>query len=179
MQPFFDNLGSAFDGMFQGALPDDSDTPLKLRKHLHVACVPVDISLKLLFPEIAVGLRCRCVPASLMSVPKAAVNEYHSPVFWEHKVGYPGKGLHMKSIPEALCKKAGTEGAFGPRILCPDTRHHAAALRSRWNSHGHESCQAMVYESKRLCELWKMHKARCGAQEPMMAPTRTEVQGGG
>lgn len=179
MQPFFDNLGGAFDGMFQGAFPDDSDAPAKLGKHLRVACVPVDISLKFLFPEIAIGLGCRCIPASFMSVPKAAVNEHHGPVFWEHKVGCPGKGLHMKSIPEALRKKAGTESSFGPRILCPDTRHHAAALRSRWNSHGHESCQAMVYEGKWLCGLREKHKARCGAQELMMTPTRAGMQGGG
>src|SRR5690606_34015146 len=108
MQPRFNNIGRFFNGLLQGALPDDSDTPAKLDKHLRMARVSVYISLKFLCPEIAVGLGCRCVSTPLMSVPITAMNEYHSLVFWQHNVRDAGEGLHMKPIPEALCKKAGT-----------------------------------------------------------------------
>lgn len=178
MEPFFDNLGGAFDGMFQGAFPDDSDTPAKLRKHFRMPHVSFDVPLKFLSPEIAVGLGRRCIPTALVSVPKAAVDEYYSSVFWKHKVGRSRKGLHMKAIPETLRKEAGTESPFGPRILCPDTRHHATSLRSGWNTHGHESCQPIELEGKSLCKLNEIHRARYSAGKRIMNMTRAGVQGG-
>ena len=176
MQPFFDSSRGAFDGMFQGTFPDNSDAPAELGKHLYVTRVPADICLKFFYPEIAVGLGRRCIPAPFMPVLEAAVNEDHSPVFWEHEVGRPGKGLYMESITEAFGKKMGTERPLGPRILFSDARHHKAALRRRWNSHASTSCQTMAYEGKRLSGLRDMHRFKCCAQDSIMTATRAGVQ---
>ncbi len=148
MQPFVNNLGSPFDGVLQGAFPDNSNTPSKIGKHLHMPRVPSDIPLELLAPEFAVGLRHRGIPASVMPVPKAAMHKYHCPVFGEHYVRNTRQRLDMKPIPKAPRKKAGAKRLLGPGILRPDARHHTAALGCGGNAHNREPCQSIKEAGK-------------------------------
>lgn len=136
MQPLLNRLRRVFDRMFQGTFPDNSHPPAKSAEHFCMADVAVDIPLEFLSPELLVGSGRGRVTATFMSVPEAAVDEYHRPVLREHKVRGTGQRSHMKSISKSSCEKKGTKHSFWPSVLPANTRHHAAALRSGHDAHG-------------------------------------------
>ena len=138
MQPFLNDLRSVIDRLFQGTFPDDSHTPAKVAKHCCMACVPVDISLKLLLPEFAVRLRGGGVSTAFVPVPKTAVNEYHGPVLREHQIGRAWQISYMQPVPEPPGEQNGAKHPFRPGIFPANARHHAAALRGGRDAHGLE-----------------------------------------
>lgn len=138
MQPLLNDPDCVLDRVLQGALPNDAHTPATLAKHCRMACVPVDISLEFLLPEFCVCLWDGGVSTALVPVPETAMNEYHGPVFRKHQIGRARQISDMKPVPKSPGKKTGAKHPFGPGILSADARHHAAALRSGWGSHGLE-----------------------------------------
>ena len=138
MQPLLNRLRSLLDRVLQGALPDDRHAPAESMEHLRMAPVASDISLEFLPPEIFIGPGSGCVAAAFMSVPEAAMDEHHCSALREHKVGGAGQPPHMKSISKTPGEKEGAKYPFRPGVLSANARHHAAALRSGWGSHGLE-----------------------------------------
>lgn len=136
MQPLLNCLRRIFDRMLQSTFPDNSHAPAKSVEHFCMTSVAVDIPLEFLPPELLVGSGSGCVAATFMSVPETAVDEYHRPVFREHKVRGTGQRSHMKSISKPSGEKKGTKRSFWPSVLPANTRHHAAALRSGHDAHG-------------------------------------------
>lgn len=136
MQPLLNRSHSVLDRMLQGAFPDDSHAPAESKEQLCMAPVAIDISLEFPLPELLIGPGGGCVAAAFMSVPEAAMDEYHCPVLREHKVGGAGQRLHMKSIAKPSGEKKGAKRSLRPGVLSANARHHAAALRSGRDAHG-------------------------------------------
>lgn len=135
MQPLFNRLRSILDRMLQGAFPDDGHTPAKSLEHFRMAPVAIDISLEFLPPELLVGSGRGCVATAFVSMPEAAVDKHHRPMFREHKVGGARQLSDMKSIPESFGEKKGAKSPFRPSVFSSNARHHAAALRSGRDAH--------------------------------------------
>ena len=51
-------------------------------------------------PEMHVSLGCRGVPAVLVTMPEAAVDEAHCVVLWKEEIRFAGQTLRVKSVPE-------------------------------------------------------------------------------
>lgn len=136
MQPLLYSLRRVFDRVLQSALPDDGHSPAKCAEHLCMAPVASDILLEFLPPEVLIALGGGCVAAAFMSVPETAVDEYHRPVLWKHKIWGARQRSHMKSIPKPFGEKNGTKHPFRLGILSANARHHATALRSGRDAHG-------------------------------------------
>ena len=136
MQPLLNQARNVLGRMLQRALPYDGYTPAKSPKRLHVSPVAADIAQELPLPELFVGPGCGGVAAAFVSMPEAAVDEHHRPVFREHKVRGAGQRSDMKSIAKSPSEKKGAKGSFRPSILSANARHHAAALRGGRYAHG-------------------------------------------
>ncbi len=87
MQPLINRLRSFLERMLQGAFPDYAHAPSKSEEHSCMPSVAIDIPLEFMPPEVFVGLRGGCISAAFMSVPETAMNENHSLVLGEYKVG--------------------------------------------------------------------------------------------
>ena len=87
--------------------------------------VPGHRGRELVFPEVPAGLGCRGVPAVLVAVPEAAVDEADCAVFWEDEIRFPGQVLPVKSVPETAGMKGLAQGELRLRILAPYSRHDA------------------------------------------------------
>ena len=138
MQPLFNRTGSFFKRMFQGTLPDNGYPPVESLECIHVSSITLDISLKLLCPEVSICMWHGRISAAFMTMPETAMNEYHSLVLGEHHVRGTRKFSDMEPIPESSGEKSGAKSSFRPSVLSSDARHHAAALRSGRNAHGRE-----------------------------------------
>lgn len=130
-----------------------------------MAPVAIDISLEFLPPELFIGPGSGCVAAALMSVPETAMDEYHRPVLWEHKVGGARQLPHMKSISKPTGEKKGAKRSLRPSVLSANARHHAAALRSGRDAHGLGGVHALMSSATaagRICQA--IRAAECGAR---------------
>lgn len=135
MQPLLHNLRGVLDRVLQRTLPDDRHAPSEVAKHCGMTCVPVDVSLEFLLPEIGVCLWGSGIPTVFVPVPKAAMNEYYGPVFWEHQIGRTGQISYVKLVPESPSKQKGPKRSFWPSIFPTNARHHATTLRGSRNPH--------------------------------------------
>src|SRR5688572_19876992 len=70
----------------QAALPDHRNSPALCPQDSDVPPIPFDIAQELLSPELGTSCGGRRIPAILVAVPEAAVDEYRSPVLREDKV---------------------------------------------------------------------------------------------
>jgi hypothetical protein len=135
-----------------------------------MAAVTIDIPSEFLPPEILILNGSGCIAAAFMSVPEAAMDEYHCSVFREHKIGGAWQLPHMKSIAKPSGKKKGAKHPFWPSVLSANARHHSAALRSGRDAHGGENIpfgylqkqrpQASAKKSERMMAV---HWAVCGS----------------
>lgn len=135
MQPILDRFSSFFCRVLQGTLPDNCHTPPESMELFRMPTVASNVALEFLTPEFFVGPGGGGVSATFMSVPEAAMDEYHRSVLLEHKVGGARQSPHMKSISKTPGEKQRTQYSFRLRILSANARHHAAALRSGRNAH--------------------------------------------
>lgn len=143
MQPLLNDLCRMIDGLLERTLPDDGYTPPEIAKRCYVTGVPVDISLQLFPPKVCICPWCGCISAALVPMPKAAMNEHHSPVLREHEVRGAGKASNMQPVAEPTGKKMGAKHPLRPSILSADARHHATALGSGWKAHGWEKSECL------------------------------------
>jgi hypothetical protein len=144
MQPLIHNLRGVLDRMLQRTFPNDRRTPSKVAEHRGMACVSGDISLEFLLPIICVFLWSSGVPAAIVPVPEATVNEYHGPVFREDQIGRAWQISYVKPVPESPGEQKGAKHSFRPSIFVANARHYAAALRGGRDAHGRE-CIAVGY----------------------------------
>ncbi len=62
-----------------------------------------------------------------MSVPKAAVHENYSPVFWENNIRFPRQPFVIYPKSKAAPVQGLPDHQLGFGVLAPDTGHHPAA----------------------------------------------------
>lgn len=153
MQPLLDQSCSVFHRVLQSALPDNSHTPAKSLKRLHVSPVAVDIPHEFSFPEIFVTSWCGGVAAAFVSMPEAAVDEYSCPVLWEYEVRRAGQFSDMKSIAKPLSEEKRAKGSFWPSVLSANTRHHPAALRCCRSAHDLGGYHVELWSNSRFTHL--------------------------
>lgn len=74
---------------------------------------------------------------AIMPVPKTAVSEENSPVFWKHDIWLARQGSVMQPEPEPGCMQATSQRKLRLGIFTPDAGHHPAAY-FRGNNVRHE-----------------------------------------
>jgi len=70
-----------------------------------------------------------------MTVPEAAVHEYHCMVTWQNDVRTSGKTLHMKSKAEAHAMRHASNAQLWQRVPRSDRRHHRASSLRVYDIH--------------------------------------------
>ncbi len=63
---------------------------------------------------------------TIMSVPKASMDEDYGAIPWKHKVWLAWQTLVMEDIAKAFGMQASANNHFGLGILAPDACHHPA-----------------------------------------------------
>lgn len=136
MQPLLNRSHGSFDRLFQRTLPNDRHAPAKGVKSLCMAFVATDIFLKFLFPEQLIGPRSSCIATTLVPMPEAAMDKYHSLVLRKHQVRRTRQRFHVKSISKPSREKISTKYSLRQSVLSSNGRHHTTALQSSWDTHG-------------------------------------------
>ena len=72
------------------AFPDNDDFPARRFKFRNVSLISISVPCDLFFPETDIGLRQSVIPAALMPVPEASVDEDRRSVFGEDDVRVSG-----------------------------------------------------------------------------------------
>ena len=81
--------------------PDDENSPAVFAKLFDVLFIAGHIAPDLLKPKVFVGLRNLALGTVLMPVPKAPVDEYHSPVLLQNNIGLPGQFRAVEAVAES------------------------------------------------------------------------------
>ena len=84
------------------------------------------VSSDFLFPEVFPRFR-PFEKVAIMAMPEAAMDEDHSTILGEDKVGFAGQALVMKDIAKALCVQSAPDHHLGLCVLPPDAGHHPAS----------------------------------------------------
>lgn len=106
------------------ALPDREHAPPKCLEAFCVTTVAIDIGRELGHPEIATRRWSRCVPASRMSVPEAAMYQYDRSVARQHDVRTARQSPVVKAESQTCSVEVGANDQFGPCVAAPDSGHH-------------------------------------------------------
>jgi hypothetical protein len=109
------------------AFPEDDRSPTQPAQTPQDSPVPPPVRLKLGFPESDPGGRHRGIPATLVPVPEAPVNEYRDAVPRKHYVWSPGQGSNTQPETKAFSVQRATNDHFRPRVAAPDGCHDSAA----------------------------------------------------
>lgn len=105
------------------ALPHDENTPTCASKRASGDRIPGNVPFELVFPKSNVRRRHGRLPASLVSVPKATVNEDGGIVLRKNDVGLSRQIAPMNSESIAHRMKLSANDDFGGGILRSDLRH--------------------------------------------------------
>lgn len=76
---------------FQFAFPNYDDSPTGFHQSFLIPTIPFDVLLEFLRPEIRTCLGGRCRGTPFVPVPKATMNKYYSPEFFENDVRAAGE----------------------------------------------------------------------------------------
>jgi hypothetical protein len=121
---FFDRFGFM---IAQRAFPDYENAPSCSDQKLDYMLVTSPVGFKLCTPEFLTSSRDSEVAACGMRVPKAAVNEHHSPPFWEDDIRMTRQVLCVQAETEARSPQRTAETSFWLGVLAADGRHHPGA----------------------------------------------------
>ena len=97
--------------------------PAKVAQSLFVALVSDNVARELVRPESDAGFGRVGVPAPVVSMPEASVNEYGQPMFREDQVGAAGKVLSIQAEAESQTVSDTADGTLGHRVPSSDPRH--------------------------------------------------------
>ena len=97
--------------------------------------VALFVALYFLFPEWGVALRHYKVFATLVAVPKAAVDEDDCLVFAQYYVGGAGQALDIYAVAVAMGVQITSHNQLGFGVLALDARHALVPLLC-----GHSVC---------------------------------------
>ena len=111
-----------------GALPEDCDAPARLNQALHRRGVSSDIGIEFPLPEVCPRPGRGSVPATVVTVPEAAVHEDSNPEAWQHDIGAPRKIPPMQAEPESESVQLSPDGQLDCGVLSPNAGHQATAL---------------------------------------------------
>lgn len=115
-------------GLLQFALPHHNDLPAHFLQLLLLPCVALDVSFELLIPEFPVGCRSACIPASLMPVPEAAVDEYNGLVLWQHDIRMSRISPVVFSESQSFRKEIFSDDFLRLGVLAADAGHVVVSL---------------------------------------------------
>ena len=88
--------------------PDDSSLPAKRGKFLPVLFITINVSFKLILPELFSAFRIVGILAVFMTMPETAMNKYNSPALWKDYIGFARKIFPVKSETKTHFVKLGT-----------------------------------------------------------------------
>lgn len=114
----------------QGALPNDCDTPIRRQQGADCGDVPLLVSSQLEFPKLSSRLRKLEQGASVMPVPKAAVDKHHGTPARQYEVRPTWKGSTLKTVSETRVPKQLAHLQLGAGVPPPNSRHQCRALFS-------------------------------------------------
>ena len=78
--------------------PYDDYVPSSFFQQSVVSLIPVHICIYFLFPELLIAFWPYKIPASIMFMPEAAIDEDTGPVFTEYNVRAPGKASDFRCV---------------------------------------------------------------------------------
>jgi hypothetical protein len=107
-----------------GAFPNDCHTPAESLQCGVCAQVTLSIGSKLRGPFVEVLVWRRCVPATLMAMPKTAAHFDNSVPFRKHDIWSSGEVPAMEAKAQAQLVQGPPHLKFRPRVLAPNAGHH-------------------------------------------------------
>lgn len=135
------------------ALPNDAAPISQFEESLHVPPVAGHVGRKLRFPEVGTRRGRGGVPAALVHMPEAAMDEDSSVPSRQHQVGAAGKPPYVQAKSESRSMKPLPKRQLGRRVLTPDASHHPGS-RAGVHDVRHESWNlagALLYVRPPLC----------------------------
>lgn len=115
-------------GLLQFALPHHDDIPAHLPQFLLLPCVAFNVSFEFMIPEFPVGCRSACIPATLMPVPEAAVDEYNGLVLWQHDIRMSRISPVVFSESQSFRKEIFSDDFLRLGVLAADAGHVVVSL---------------------------------------------------
>ncbi len=91
---------------------------------VEIALISRNVRRKLFIPELWARCRNGCVPASLMSVPEAAMDEDHGFPARQDNIRAPGQFSIMKPVSQAERMQRLAQGDLRPGVGALDACHH-------------------------------------------------------
>jgi hypothetical protein len=117
------------------AFPNRNNLPASLLKSSLVPHITADIAGPLFTPELGPCFRNNATPATLMTVPEAAMHEDHRPMLYEHDVRLPRQLFSMQSVSVTEGVQQRPDAHFRPSIPGLNRGHVPAALFRGVNIH--------------------------------------------
>jgi hypothetical protein len=90
-------------------------------------CITHLVSMKFIPPEIAVPARQPKEPAALVSMPKAAMDEYGRSSVLDDNIGTAWQSTVVQAKPNAAREEAPAQNHFRQCVLSADSAHHRGA----------------------------------------------------
>lgn len=123
---------------FQFAFPNGDAVPTRIHEFPQHFPVAFPITFHLAFPELRVRLRYGIIPAPLVTMPEAAVDENAGPVFSQHYIWLTRKIPAVQAVTVTVAPEVFAHQHFRLCILAADARHIVVPL-FRCKSVGHLS----------------------------------------
>lgn len=111
------------------ALPHYQDLPPEGLQLAFLGCVSFDVAFEFVRPIFRARLGTRCAAATLMSVPKASMNEYGLSSFGEDQVRSSGQVAPVKAKAVSQGMRYSADHQFGLGILVTNSGHQSRAFR--------------------------------------------------
>lgn len=110
------------------ALPDDENSPPVPPQDPLNPDITLNISQKLLPPELRIALRRCRNRASRVSVPETPVHQYNGPMLSEDNIGLPWKIPDVNSKSQSKSVQSAAHRQFRARIAVPNPGHSRGSL---------------------------------------------------
>lgn len=107
--------------------PDCHHSPSEPTKLLSAPPIPLDISAQLQGPIAHPRFRSPSVLASLVVMPKTAVDEDDLSPSREHQIGRPRQGSFMKRVTVSEMVQKSADNELRPRVLATNPAHNLTA----------------------------------------------------
>jgi hypothetical protein len=114
-----------------GTFPNRQNPPSFLLQQVHFCRIPFSVSDEFPCPEISPRFWNLIIPAPLMSVPEASMNENDSPEPAHNDLGAPRHAGNIQSIAQVSCMQAMSDQQFWSCVRASDPRHHLGSVHGR------------------------------------------------
>jgi hypothetical protein len=129
-EPSNDAIGNCVcAGPAQRTLPYERHSPSLLSQTSRISLVARNRLIELAQPKFRSRRRHSRVSASLMPVPKTALDQYCCPPPWKNNIRGARQTPVVQTKAQAARVESTPKGHFGAGMLAPDACHHAGAGR--------------------------------------------------